>query len=72
MSAVARPARKRCGVFTRKSTDEGLEQAYTSTTLSAMPPCLHREPTGRARSNSLYGSWSRASNIEVWLRSTAA
>ena len=30
MSAIAMPARKRCAVYTRKSTEEGLEQEYNS------------------------------------------
>ncbi|MGI8427411.1 MAG: recombinase family protein [Actinomycetota bacterium] len=30
MSAIAMPARKRCAVYTRKSTDEGLDQEYNS------------------------------------------
>ncbi|MGH8571103.1 MAG: recombinase family protein [Gammaproteobacteria bacterium] len=30
MSVIAMPARKRCAVYTRKSTEEGLEQEYNS------------------------------------------
>ena len=30
MSIVAMPARKRCAIYTRKSTEEGLEQEYNS------------------------------------------